>query len=233
MRSELIQFSKELTEKKIMFPVSYITFENVSAAKEQVASLIQYIEKITNKIKKRNSLDELKTNEVIRKYRDFYWHYLGIDPTKTRPASEALIRRLLANKKVPEISNIVDLINWVSIDTLIPLGAYDMKKIKLPLLLRFAKMGEPFFPIGGELMSLKGKEIILCDNSGLVMFLYPHRDSEISKITLETKEMLLVACGVPEISPKSLEYTLEKFKDLLIEINDAKISYSKILTIPV
>ena len=54
-------------------------------------------------MRKNYSLDGLKDEENIRAYRDFFWK-LGIDPTKIRPAAEALIRRILGGKEIPRIN---------------------------------------------------------------------------------------------------------------------------------
>ena len=93
----------------------------------------------TSVIREKFSLENLKNDPIIRAYRDFYWHYLKIDPTKVRPAGEALIRRVLSNKPIPNISNFVDAYNAASIETRISLGAYNYDLLKLPLHIRFAK----------------------------------------------------------------------------------------------
>jgi DNA/RNA-binding domain of Phe-tRNA-synthetase-like protein len=53
------------------------------------------------------TLPSLKDHPIIRAYRDFYWR-LGIDPTKQRPSSEGLARRLLAQGRLPRINSVVD-----------------------------------------------------------------------------------------------------------------------------
>ena len=211
--------------------LAYITFEGINVKKEQPLVLKSYISEVMRDIKCSYNLELLKENEVIRNYRDFYWHHLSIDPTKIRPSSEALIRRILANNPIPKISSIVDLNNWVSIHTLIPLGAYDLEKLSLPLKLRFAKIGEKFEPIGGKMKELKGKEIILTDNTELIIHLYPHRDSNITKITNSTRNMLVVACGVPRVSIEKLKKALELFRNLLEKLSEKPINSSKIISL--
>src|SRR5512147_2175842 len=43
------------------------------------------------------------------------FHRLGVDPTKSRPASEALLRRVLQGKGLPEILPAVDVCNLASL----------------------------------------------------------------------------------------------------------------------
>ncbi|MFX1392887.1 MAG: B3/4 domain-containing protein [Promethearchaeota archaeon] len=228
---DLIIVSNNLAQKIPKLCLSYIKFNGISVQKKAPSVLNEYIIEVMNKIKGIYALKKIKNNEIIRKYRDFYWHYLNIDPTKTRPSSEALIRRILGNKPIPRINNIVDLNNWVSIDTLVPLGAYDLDILKIPLILRFSKQGEQFNPIGGSKKIMKGNEIILSDDNRNIIHEYPHRDSDISKLTFKTKKMLIVACGVPGIEPKILERSLNLFRDILIKSSIEQISYSKIKTI--
>src|SRR5512137_2942998 len=70
------------------------------------------------------TLEKVKDDPVFRAYRDFFWS-VGIDPTKTRPASEALVRRILAGKPLPTINTAVDAYNLASVRTGVPLAAFD------------------------------------------------------------------------------------------------------------
>ena len=54
---------------------------------------------------------------------------VGLDPTKTRPSSEALLRRSIKGKGVYRIHPLVDLLNFISMKTMIPIGLYDTSKI--------------------------------------------------------------------------------------------------------
>jgi DNA/RNA-binding domain of Phe-tRNA-synthetase-like protein len=53
------------------------------------------------------SLEEVKNQPIFRAYRDFFWK-VGIDPTKTRPAGEALTRRILGGRDLPRVNTVVD-----------------------------------------------------------------------------------------------------------------------------
>ena len=63
---------------------------------------------------------------------------IGADPTRMRPASEALLRRVLKGGKVPAINSAVDAANLVSLRHLIPVGLYDLDCIRGDILLRLA-----------------------------------------------------------------------------------------------
>ncbi|MHA1292238.1 MAG: B3/B4 domain-containing protein [Promethearchaeota archaeon] len=224
----LIKISNNIFKSNIDISLAYIIFNDITVNQNVPKALQEYISEIINKVKCLYSIDSIKNIDIIRRYRDFYWHYLNIDPTKTRPSSEALIRRILANKPIPQISNIVDLNNWVSIDTLIPLGAYDLDRLKLPLNLKFAKKGEIFNPIGSKLKKLNGKEIVLVDSNNTVIHQFPHRDSDITKINSNTKNMLVIACGVQGVSKEKLIQSLKKFKKILRNMLNKEFKYSEV-----
>ncbi|MGA1974825.1 MAG: phenylalanine--tRNA ligase beta subunit-related protein [Conexivisphaerales archaeon] len=147
----------------------------------------------TEKAKIRIPLNELKEDPVISAFRSFYWR-IGIDPTKQRPASEALLRRILQGNSVSSINYIVDAGNIASIRTHIPIGLYDYEKIKGTLRLTLSKGGEPFVDITGKEWKTS-EEVILRDEAG-VIHLFPHRDCDRTKITAETKKVLILGCKV-------------------------------------
>ncbi|MBA7505785.1 hypothetical protein ES706_04462 [subsurface metagenome] len=225
---DILKFSEDLVNSDIKLSLSYIIFNDISVKREHSQKLDNYISEISKKVKDTYILETIKDNEIIRKYRDFNWHYLKIDPTKIRPSAEALIRRILGDKKVPQISNIVDAYNWVSIETLIPIGAYDFDVLKYPMTVRYSKGNEQFVQLGGKVISLKGKEIILVDASNRVIFQYPYRDADFSKVTNKTKNLLLISYGVTGISIELLENSLKKFNYVLEIISDTQFSSSEI-----
>jgi DNA/RNA-binding domain of Phe-tRNA-synthetase-like protein len=52
------------------------------------------------------------------------------------------------------------------------------------------------------------------DRSRLIA-IYPYRDADYSKITLETKNLILVSCGVPSIPVDQLNVTADKASDFI------------------
>jgi DNA/RNA-binding domain of Phe-tRNA-synthetase-like protein len=160
--------------------------------------LEEFKKQVLRAVSEQYSLEDLKDVHHFRIYRDFFWK-IGIDPTKTRPAAEALIRRVLAGKPIPKINTLVDAYNLASIKTGIPLAAFDRDMIVNGLRARFAELGEQFFGIAMEKpLRLRGGEIVVVDDEKLVA-LYPHRDSDETKIRESTRNVLLMTCGAPGI----------------------------------
>jgi len=165
--------------------------------------LEKFKEELIKQVRERFDLESLKDEPTLRAYRDFFWR-VGMDPTKNRPAAEALIRRILQGKTIPRINTLVDSYNLASIKTEIALAAFDAEKLKGNLLMRFATEGEEFLGIGMEKpMHLQGIEIVVSDVEKLVA-IYPHRDADGTKVTEETKNVLLLVCGVSGIGEETL-----------------------------
>lgn len=152
------------------------------------------IEELVRYVGSRYTADSIKDDPVFRAYRDFFWR-IGIDPTKTRPSSEALVRRCLRGS-FPRINTVVDAGNIASAYTGIPIGLYDMSTSLPPYSLTLSRGGEVFNPIGGKTETLPGGIPILVDSYGTVMHLYPHRDSTETAIRDSTTEVFVLGAGV-------------------------------------
>jgi len=161
--------------------------------------LEKFKEELIKEVKGKYTLDSLKDAPTFRAYRDFFWR-VGIDPTKNRPAAEALIRRILRDNPIPNINIVVDSYNLASIKTEIALAAFDIQELQGNLVMRFARRGEKFLGIGMEKpIDLEGAEVVISDDQKLVA-IYPHRDADRSKVTEKTKNIMLLVCGVPGIT---------------------------------
>ena len=193
--------------------IVYGIVSGVTVEKDRV-DIREYAERLAKKLVAEYSVERLREHPIIRAYRDFYWR-LGIDPTKTRPSSEALLRRVLRTRTIPLINNVVDSGNFASLETLVPIGLYDIDRIKGQLRLRLSREGEVFDPIGGSRELLSEGLPVLADDEKII-HLYPHRDSRHTMIRPSTKNVLVVACGVPnvpstlirEAASKTIEYIL-------------------------
>lgn len=167
------------------------------------ANLQKFKDEALSEVKKKYNLESLKDVAIFRAYRDFFWK-VGIDPTKIRPAAEALIRRILGGKQIPTINTVVDSYNMASIKTEIALAAFNRDELKGNLIMRAAEKGERFLGIGmSEPMELKGGEVVIADQEKLVA-VYPYRDAERSKVSETTKNLMILVCGVPGIDQQLL-----------------------------
>jgi DNA/RNA-binding domain of Phe-tRNA-synthetase-like protein len=174
--------------------------------KERNSDLEILKKEIQNSVRKSTpSLEAVKDQPVIRAYRDFFWR-VGIDPTKTRPAGEALTRRVISNRDLPTINTLVDSYNLASLETSIAIAAFDSDSVSKNLLMRISRRGEIFAGIGMKSsLALRGIEVVIEDRkSAELIAIYPYRDSEKSKVTTDTRNALLLMCGVPGVDKTNL-----------------------------
>lgn len=191
------------TELERRFPSLMVVFSeirdvNVTDSGEEFKT---FSVNVLSNARKKYDKDTIANQDKIKIYRDFYWKN-DIDPTKIRPASEALIRRILDGEDISGINNVVDAYNLASIDTLIPMCVYDSDKIKGDLVIRFAKPGEEFRMLDRPTI-LKENQIIVSDEEKVIC-LYPYRDADATKVDYDTKNVLFLADGVPGITPLEL-----------------------------
>jgi len=198
----VLEIEPSLAER---FPGLQVLFGYVDGLRveESGKELQGFKENVCAEVRGKYSLESLKDVSIFRSYRDFFWK-VGIDPTKIRPAAEALVRRILAGKAIPMINNVVDSYNLASIKTEVALAAFNRDELKGGLLMRTARRGERFHGIGmTEPMELNGMEIVISDQEKLVA-VYPYRDADKSKVGAGTKNLLLLVCGVPGVNEKIL-----------------------------
>jgi DNA/RNA-binding domain of Phe-tRNA-synthetase-like protein len=135
---------------------------------------------------------------------------LGKDPARYRGSAEALLRRVIAGKSLPQINRVVDIINLVSIESRLSIGLYDMQKISGDIVFRAGRAGETYKGIGKYDLNLEGLPVF-CDALG------PHgsptSDSERTMVTGATKQVLgiIISLGGPEV----LERWTERLAALL------------------
>jgi DNA/RNA-binding domain of Phe-tRNA-synthetase-like protein len=140
------------------------------------------------------------------------FHRLGVDPTKSRPASEALLRRVLQGKGLPQILPAVDVCNLASLEHQLPLGLYDRAHVKGSLFARMGHSGEGYEGIRKAHVGLSGRPL-LADDDG--PFGAPTSDSARTQVTAATRALLAVIYCPAERPGQHLSMMLERVADLL------------------
>ncbi len=133
--------------------------------------------------------------------RAMYWQ-VGIDPTRRRPSSEALLRRVLRGERLPRINTLVDVCNWCSLEFQLPYGLYDSDRIDGNVSLRLGQPGEEYAGIGSKEVVHVGGRLVLVDDTG--PFGNPTSDSRRTMVTVGTTRALAVI-----FAPRSLADLLE------------------------
>jgi DNA/RNA-binding domain of Phe-tRNA-synthetase-like protein len=210
---EYLKIQTNLQDKFPGLAAQIVRFYNVNVRRE-LQELEEYKSKVINDTQAKWEVDKLRDTHEFRAYRDFFWK-LDIDPTKNRPAAEALIRRVLRGRPIPKINTWVDAYNLVSITSTIPIASFDLDLLEGELFMREAKTGEEFLGIGmKEPVTMKGGETVIEDGTRLVA-IYPYRDADYSKVSLKTANVLVLMCGAPGITLEKLNASALEAKKVL------------------
>lgn len=147
-------------------------------------------------------------NEIpgVKETRELY-QKCGIDPTKTRPSSEALLRRILQGKGLYRINNLVDICNWCSLEFQLPIGLYDADNVKGSICCRFGEEGESFSGIRKDDVNVEGR-ICMADDEGA--FGSPTSDSARTMITENTKRAFMALFALKHTEDSMLMDYLER-----------------------
>ena len=117
----------------------------------------------------------------------------GKDPSRYRPASEALIRRMLQGKTLYQIDTLVDLVNLASIAYGYSIGGFDADKIVGDTLtLGIGREGEPYEGIGRGMINIHGLPVYRDAEGGVGT---PTSDNERTKIDIHTRRLLVLING--------------------------------------
>ncbi|HQO27393.1 MAG TPA: phenylalanine--tRNA ligase beta subunit-related protein [Acidobacteriota bacterium] len=138
-------------------------------------------------LRRRSAGGDATADPVLAALRELF-KAAGTSPSRYRPSSEALVRRVLKGDPLPRIQPLVDLNNLVSIDTLCPACVMRPDTVHPPLLLRRGAAGETVTGFKGEL-DLDGKPV-LADREG--PFGTPITDDHRVVLHAEHREALLV-----------------------------------------
>lgn len=154
--------------------------------------LWQEIEALGEHYRETLTTETLKERSAIAATRRVY-RACGKDPSRYRPAAEALIRRLLQGKELYRIDTLVDLINLASMRFGYSIGGFDADKIEgNTLTLGIGRAGEPYEGIGRGMLNIEGLPVYR-DNQGGVGT--PTSDNERTKIDQHTTHLLVLVNG--------------------------------------
>ena len=144
---------------------------------------------------------------------------VGIDPSRYRPSGEALVRRIIKGQGLYHINCIVDINNICSIESLFPLGAYDRANIDGDVTIRLGSDDEVYRGIGKDI-NIAGK-LVSADSRGA--FGSPIADSDRTKITEQTRDVLVILYAPESTDDGNIRQQLDRFGELASSYADAAI----------
>ena len=158
----------------------------------------------------RYTVDSIKDMDAIRATRAAY-RALGKDPSRYRPSSEALCRRVLRGMELYRVNTAVDLINLVSMETGYSIGGFDADKIAgTNLVLGIGNEGEPYEGIGRGTLNIAHLPVYRDSVGGIGT---PTSDNERTKIELATTRVLLIVNSYGGDTPRE---AADELADLLV-----------------
>jgi DNA/RNA-binding domain of Phe-tRNA-synthetase-like protein len=170
------------------------------------------------------TLESLADTDETRAVRAMFREW-GMDPSKYRPSSEALLRRVVQGKGLYHVSNVVDIGNLGSIETGWPFGCYDRNRVHPPIVFRHGALGESYEGVGRRTWHLAGRPI-LSDTEG--PFGSPISDSTRSMITESTRNILIVIYAPAGAADKSIDIAMAQLSERLSQFTGARESHSGI-----
>ena len=154
--------------------------------------LWQEIEALGNRYRAELTTESLKEMTSIAATRRVY-KSCGKDPSRYRPASEALIRRVLQGKELYHRDTLVDLVNLASIAFGYSIGGFDADKfVGDTLTLGVGREGEPYEGIGRGMINIHGLPVYRDAAGGVGT---PTSDHERTKMTIDTRHLVVLING--------------------------------------
>lgn len=175
------------------------------------------IEAMGEKFRATLTTETLKDIPSIAATRKVY-RACGKDPSRYRPASEALIRRQLKGKDLYQIDTLVDLINLASIAYGYSIGGFDADKfVGDTLTLGVGREGEPYEGIGRGMINIAGLPVYRDAKGGVGT---PTSDNERTKIDINTTHLVVLINGY-DGNEQRVKENAEYIQKLLIKYTES------------
>ena len=173
------------------------------------------------------SLDRLSENEQISAVRALQKSF-GFDPTRYRPSSESLLRRVLKGQGLYQINTAVDVNNLCSLEFLLPMCSYDLRNVEGQVRVRIGNAGEEYPGIGRQVFQAENK-VIIADERGIMGSTVS--DSERTKVTTETTDILLAMYAPATMDPRMIGRYATLAGQRMVEFNGGQASDISALTV--
>lgn len=161
---------------------------------------------------------EIDSEPMIKIWNEAYGNF-GINPTKFAPSIATLMKVIKSGNEIPHINPLVDLYNYFSLKTMLPIRGEDLDWLCGDLNLTFTKGGEAFRPLGSiDVQIAKEGEVAYMDEGGITCRFWNHRECERTKFSTKTVNTALF---IEDLS----KMHMDQFGSVLKEIQNALIKY--------
>lgn len=205
----ILQQSTEFTDRWTQFRGAYILADVANSPTSP--ELWKEIEDFCTDLRSRYTTDTIKQQSGIAATRAAY-KACGKDPSRYRPASEQLARRVLQGKDLYSVDTLVDLGNLVSLFSGYPTGLLDADKVSgQAVCLGVGHADEPYEGIGRGVLNIEGLPVYR-DAEGPIAS--PTSDSTRTMLSAGTRRLLFIINGY-DGDEAQIQRTIDYALDLL------------------
>lgn len=172
-----------------------------------------------------HEISRLTEIEGVREWRAAL-KQLGTDPSRYRPSSEALLRRLLQGNPFFWVNSAVDVNNFFSVLYALPLGIYDLDQIHGDVVCRVGQADDHYEGLNGREVSMENKPL-LADEQGA--FGSPIVDSKRTCVTDQSRNMLQVIFFHEQLSSSKKDEILGSVGRMFTEINGGEVTQASLV----
>ena len=221
-----LQLDESLRGRIVGVTFGMVTIRGVTVS-ERNDRLWSRIEALARRLAAEFTLERLAENPHIAAVRGLQKSF-GFDPTRYRPSSEALLRRVLKGQTLHQVNSAVDVNNLCSLEWLLPMCIYDLRNVRGQPRVRIGQPGEEYPGIGRQMFQAENK-VIIADESGIMGSTVS--DSERTKVTTDTTDILLAIYAPSVLDPHQIERYAALAGQRMAEFNGGQTSDICALTV--
>ncbi|ASJ52178.1 hypothetical protein BP422_00665 [Brevibacillus formosus] len=220
-----VQLDSSVSERLPQFSFGILQYSNasVSDSPKMLQGRINYY---VESLRLDHDTANLTEIEGIREWRACF-KQVGIDPSRYRPSSEALLRRLLQGNPFFWINSAVDVNNFFSVLHALPFGIYDVNHLTGDITCRLGHPADAYEGLNGREVNMEGK-LLLADANGA--FGSPIVDSKRSCVTEKSSTLLQVIFFHEKMEQSKKEEIVGSVGRMFTEINGGELTHSSIVT---
>lgn len=223
-----LQLDEQLKTRIAGVTFGMVTIHGVTV-RESDERLWKQVEILSQRLAREFSLDRLSEDKQIAAVRGLQKSF-GFDPTRYRPSSESLLRRVLKGQGLYQINTAVDVNNLCSLEFLLPMCSYDLRNVEGQVRVRIGEIGEEYPGIGRQVFQAENK-VIIADESGIMGSTVS--DFERTKVSIETTDILLAIYAPATMDPRIIEDYATLAGQRMVEFNGGQASDIFALTVTI
>ncbi len=209
-----LKIDNKIFEKFPGLKIGVVTARNIDnhGFSDEIMQLIREKER---EIRVNYDTETLSQHPKFHSWRRAYSSF-GAKPKKYKSSVESLYRMILKGLDLRHINKIVDLFNYISIKCMIPAGGDDMAKVDGDITLKFAVGDEPFTALNSkEKETAREGEVVYTDSKEVLCRRWNWRECDKTKMTEETKDVILVVEALPPVTKEELAEVEEELNRLI------------------